>query len=157
MTVMPSISLTAAGSGRRYALHRLGVPLVLLFFWLDSAGQAPQVNRDIRKQYPRSEQVVVANIADLRGVPGLLHGFADRELRKAYKQASTLLSPEHAPEDYVVILPDWKGQTLRALGIRNVEKAPAVAVLDQEASLVGVYQGQELAPAALELLARVAS
>jgi hypothetical protein len=155
MIQIPAITLTAIGSGRRFALHQLGVPAVLLYFWLDTAELGPPVNREIRRSYPTAARLITANVADLRGVPALLRGLAEYELRKGYQRVVSTLPAGVAPEDYVIILPDWKGQTCQALAIHNLKSAPALAVLDKNGQVVGTYQGMELSRAALGLLSKL--
>ncbi len=78
------ITLTAAGSGRTLSLDRLDVPAVLFFLWRDTLHLAEPVNLAVRHRYPLATQLLVANLADLRGVPGLFHGLVLREMEKGY-------------------------------------------------------------------------
>jgi hypothetical protein len=149
---LPSITLTAVVSGRKIALNRLDVPVLLVFLWDNSQDLAPVVTKAVRAKYPEAEQAAVVFIADLPGIPGIFHGIAEREMRKQYKYAAALVPSGKNPADYVMIMPDWKGEVSRALGIRGIGDDPWVALLDSEAVLVGKHQGRDLAEAALDLM-----
>lgn len=138
-------------------LDRLGVPMVLAFLWVDTQYLSEKITQAVRDRYPDASQVLVANIASLRGIPGIFHGLAESEMKKAYKETVEKLSGDVDPGDYVIILPDWKSACARALSLRDISSKPAVAVLDGEGGIVGVYQGEPetLAKAALELLDQV--
>jgi hypothetical protein len=159
MDKFPSIKLTAVGSNRRLTLDRLGIPILLVFLWLDTQDYAEVINRAVRKRYPDSSQVMIANVASLRGIPGIFRGLAENEMKKAYREISAQLPKDLDPAEYVIILPDWKGECARTLGLRDLSSQPAVAVIDQEGMVTGVHQGEadSLEEAALNLLERAIS
>jgi hypothetical protein len=142
MDKIPPIKLTAISSGRKLILDRLGVPIVLVFLWVDTQYLAEKVNQAVRERYPQASQALVANVASLRGIPGIFHGIAENEMKKAYKETASKLPDGLNPADYVLILPDWKSECARALGLRDIGSNPAVAVLDSEGMIVGVHQGE---------------
>jgi hypothetical protein len=149
---IPSIYLTAAGSGRKLALDRLEAPAVLFFLWRDTLHLAEPVNLGVRRRYPLASQLLVANLADLRGVPGLLHGLVLREMEKGYHDIAARLPAHLDPADYVLIVPDWKGQAVKAVGLPGPLRRPALAVLGSGGLLFGVHQGDNLAEAAIRIL-----
>jgi hypothetical protein len=149
---LPSITLTAAGSGRRLVLDRLDVPAVLFFLWRDTLHLAEPVNLAVRRRYPLASQLLVANLADLRGVPRLIHGLVSREMEKGYHDIAARLPAHLDPADYVLIVPDWKGHTVRAVGLPGPLRHPALAVLGRDGLLLGVHQGDDLAEAAIRIL-----
>jgi hypothetical protein len=149
---LPPITLTAAGSRRRLPLDRLEVPAVLFFLWRDTLHLAEEINLGVRRHYPLPSQLLVANLADLRGIPGLLHGAIRREMEKGYRDIAARLPAGMDPADYVLIVPDWKGQAPRAFGLPSPLRHPALAVLDRGGLLLGVHQGKDLAQAALRIL-----
>ncbi|MCC6957079.1 MAG: hypothetical protein IT316_09840 [Anaerolineales bacterium] len=154
MEKIPTIKLNAVASGRRLVLDRLGVPIVLAFLWVDTQYLAEEIDQAVRERYPEASQVLVANVASLRGVPGIFRGLAEGEMKKAYKETAAKLPAGRDPADYVIILPDWKSECARALGLRDISSKPAVAVLDGAGGIVGVHQGEPdtLRDAALSLL-----
>jgi len=149
-----SITLTAVESKRNFSLDQLGVPALLVFLWLDTQHLAEPINKAVRKRYPLARQALVINIASLRGVPGVLHGMAEKEMQKAYREYAARLPRGYDPKEYMIILPDWKGDCAYALGIRDLASKPAVAALDRSGRIVGVHQGEPdtLEQAALALL-----
>ena len=152
MQKIPPITLTAAGSGRRLPLDRLEVPAVLFFLWRDTLHLAEPVNLAVRRRYPLASQLLVANLADLRGVPGLIHGLVSREMEKGYHDIAARLPADLDPADYVLIVPDWKGHAVRAVGLPGPLRRPALAVIGAGGLLLGVHQGDDLAEAALRIL-----
>lgn len=138
-------------------LDRLGTPMVLAFLWVDTQYLSEKITQAVRDRYPDASQVLVANIASLRGIPGIFHGLAEGEMKKAHKETVEKLSDGMDPGDYVIILPDWKSECARALGLRDISSKPAVAVLDEDGGIVGVHQGEPdtLEEAALKLLSEV--
>lgn len=154
MEKFPSITLTAVESKRKFVLDQLGAPTLLVFLWLDTQRLAEPINKAVRKRYPLASQALVINIASLRGVPKVLHGVAEKEMSKAYRESAARLPRGYDPQEYLVILPDWKGDCAYALGIRDLASKPAVAVLDRDGRIVGVHQGEpdSLEQAAMELL-----
>jgi len=154
MKQFPSITLTAVESKRKLTLNQLGAPALLVFLWLDTQRLAEPINKAVRKRYPLASQALVINIASLRGVPGVLHGMAEKEMQKAYREYAAKLPRGYDPKEYMIILPDWKGDCAYALGIRDLASNPAVAVLDRAGQIVGVHQGEPdtLEQAAMDLL-----
>ncbi len=154
MEQFPPITLTAVESKRKFVLDQLGAPALLVFLWVDTQRLAETINKAVRKHYPLASQALVMNIASLRGIPGVLHGVAEKEMQKAYREHAAKLPRGYDPEEYMIILPDWKGDCAHALGIRDLASKPAVAVLDRVGRIVGVHQGEPhtLEQAAIELL-----
>jgi len=154
MTRIPPVTVTAVGSGRVLHLDRLEAPAVLFFLWRDTLHLAEGINLGVRDRFPRAEQLVVANLADLRGVPRLVHRLVKHEMEKAYREIAGRLPAELDPADFVLIVPDWHGEVPRAVGLPGPVRRPAVVVLERGGALLGVHQGPDLAEAAVELLER---
>ncbi len=152
---IPAVTLTAVGSGRKVALREIGVPAVLIFHTQETEPVGSAVNQAIREEYALASSVMVVNVADLHGVPRPFHKIAERVMRKAYQETASQLPQEMPAEEYVVILPDWDGAVTRAAGLRNVNETAGVIVLDHAGDVMGVYQGDDPASAALALLAKV--
>ncbi|MFC1879353.1 hypothetical protein ACFLZW_05520 [Chloroflexota bacterium] len=158
MTVkkMPPITITAAGSRGKIPLHKLGRPVVLLFLWQETEALADGVRDMVRAKYPQPAQVLIVNLADLRGIPRLLRRMVEPEMAKGYKRTvAKLPAGTERPHEHVIILPDWKGEVAQAVGAADTHETPAVAVMDADAAIIGLYQGFDLAEAAMELLAKI--
>lgn len=154
MTTIPPVTMTAVGSGRVLHLDRLDVPAVLFFLWRDTTHLAERINLAVRGRYPLAEQLVVINVADLRGVPRIVHRLVAHELERAYRDIASQLPATLDPADFVLIVPDWQGSVPRAVGLPGPVRRPSVAVVDAGGRLLGTHQGTDLAEAALALLER---
>jgi hypothetical protein len=133
---------------------------VFLCFAQATQGEADPIEAAIRAKYPASD-VLVAHVVDLHTLPGMLRGMAERILQTEYEKAVAALpsfeglrmSGETA-EDYVVILPDWDGAFVKALGFsEDVSKRLGVAVFGRDGTVAGLVQGEGAASAALGVLA----
>lgn len=151
----PEFSLIAAGSGRRVSLDfARGGKLVLIFHLQGTAPTAQEINRSVRARYPSPDEVLVASVIDLSIVPPLYWPTVNLVLATAYQQATAELPPGSDPEDYVIILPDYGGFVSRRFGVRNTGRAAAIAVIDEDSTVIGDYQGEEPVGAVLNMLER---
>lgn len=150
-------TLKAIGSNREIDLSSLRKPAVLLFHTQETAGQAAAVNRFLRAQgrYKNCESLFIANIVDLRAVPKLFRGFAEKAMKESYEKAASALPPEVDPKDFVLILPDWDGSITKAFGLKDTNKAAALAVLNESGNLIDTYQGEAAEANALAILENV--
>jgi len=150
----PSVELEAIGHGRKLTIDAIGAPAVLIFVARETAVSARTVVDSIRARYPMASQVVVATVADLRGIPRLARRVVRGRMKESYDHAVERLEEGQAPEDYVLILPDWDGAVMTALGIDDLSKTIAVAVIDAAGDVTGVYHGFDTATRVLALLER---
>ena len=152
---MPDIpSLTAVGTSRVIDLQTLPCPAVLICFAQATQGGADDVELAVRERYSVA-QVLVGHVIDLRDVSRLFRGVAEGILRGEYKKAVDGLSDGQAPGDHVIILPDWDGAFVRAVGLNEVGKNLGVAVFHQDGTLAGTDQGGDVPAATLRLLESV--
>lgn len=139
----PTFKQKAVGSGREVSVQAMaGRPLVLVFANQDSSRAGRAVIKAVRNDYPSASQVWIATIVDLQGVPVILKGMAESELKKQYEKGAERLPPEDDPTEYVVIVPDWKGDTLKAFGLKRLDKQPAAVVIDGAGVVRGSYLGE---------------
>ena len=150
----PAVTLKANGHGRQLTFNELGVTALLVCVARETSDMASPVVTAVREKYATAEQVLIANIADTRPFPRLIRKVAEQIMKSSYNDAVKNLLPGRKPEDYVLIVPDWDGDLLKPLGIDDVTKTIAVAVIDARGGLVGVYQGDDVAAQALALLER---
>ena len=151
-TRAPSVTLQAIGHGRKIKVDEIGAPAVLICVGRETSAQARPVVEAVRAKYATAADAVIANVADVRGFPRVLRKVAEQLMKSSYKDAVEGLDPGKTPEEYVLILPDWDGDVLTPLGVDDVSKQIAVAVIDRDATLIGVYQGDDPASHAVELL-----
>jgi hypothetical protein len=156
MAQLPVLTLEAAGSGRRVVLSEIGRPTVLVCHGQDTAKAAIEVNTTVRQQYPDPAQVFIASIIDLRQFPAMFQGMVKPELEKAYHKAADNLPDGADPADFVVLLPDWNGETTDSLGAAGSTHTAVVLVADAQGQVVGVHQDSEPGQAALDMLAQTA-
>jgi hypothetical protein len=149
---MPPITITAVGSKAKLTLDNLKRPAVLLFLWQETEALGEEVRAAVREKYPEPAQVLIINLADLRVIPRLMHKIAEREFTKGYKRTVAKLPEGATPAHHVIILPDWKGEVADAVGASDTHETPAVAVLNADAEIIGVHQGQDLVDATLTIL-----
>ncbi len=133
-------------------MDEIGAPAVLLCVGRETADQARPVVEAVRAKYPTAADAVIANVADARPFPKLLRKVAEQIMKSSYKNAVDGLEPGKTPEDYVLIMPDWDGDVLNPLGVEDVSKQIAVAVIGADGTIAGVYQGEDPATQVLELL-----
>jgi hypothetical protein len=152
---IPQISIQAAGSKRQMSLDQLGVACVLIFHSHENGDSARRVNETVRDRYPLASDVLIASVADLKIVPRLMRRMVEKFLSNAYHEYSDQLPDGMLAEDYIIILPDWKGSLSNAVGVQDTGKTAAIAVLSPEGEIAGVYQGENLGQEALSLLDQV--
>ena len=152
--VVPSAPYKAIGHGRLMQLDALGVPAVLVFVGRETSEQAQPIVPAVREKYPEVGQVLICNMADVRGIPKLLRKPVEMLMKSSYKDAVDGLEPGRTAEDYVLILPDWDAAAYDALGVKDVSKLAAVGVIDRDGKIVGMYQGEDAAAEALAMLAK---
>jgi all-trans-retinol 13,14-reductase len=155
---LPATTLKAAGSGREVVLNRIGTPAMLLFHTQETAEQAAKVNVTIRdvERFTKAENLLIANIVDLSGVPKLFRNFAERSMKGSYEEASANVPADLMPEDYVIILPDWDGSVTESAGLDKVNEQVGVVLLDAAGKIQGVFRGDAAVGQALQLLEKMA-
>lgn len=152
---IPAVSLKAIGSNRTIALHQFGKPAVLVFHTQETAGVSEAINHAIDGTYALVSEVLVASVVDLHIVPRPFRFIAEAAMKQSYQDVIKKLPAGLAPEEYVLILPDWDGSVTKAVGLRRVNKTAGVVVVDRTGIIAGVYQGTDPVPAALALLEQV--
>ncbi len=148
------LTLTAVGSGRCIDLQAPGAPLVLIFHGREHQDLSRQINDALRRKYYSAAELIVATIIDLSIVPRMLRGLAAPMLETAYNQAVRQLKSDMPPADYLILLPDWKGEAGRALRIVDPNRIPGLAAIDRHGGFVGRYQGDDLVNQAVKLAER---
>ena len=150
----PAVTLKAIGHGRELTMNAMGVTTLLVCVARETSDQASPVVTSVRERYATAEQVTIVNVADTRPFPKLIRKIAEQLMKSSYNDAVKNLAEGRTPEKYVLIVPDWDGAVLGPLGIEDVTKTIAVAVINRDGEVVGVYQGDEPAAQALAMLER---
>lgn len=148
----PAVTLKANGHGRALTFNKLGTTAVLICVARETSDQSSPVVTVIREAYPSAADVMVITIADTRPFPRIIRKVAEQLMKSAYNDAVKNLMEGRTPEEYVLIVPDWDGQVLGPLGIDDVTKTIAIAVIDAGGNVAGVYQGDDPRSRVLELI-----
>ena len=150
----PRFKMKAIGSGREISAESLvGHVSALIFVNQDTQRDGRGIIKAIREEYPSAAEVLIATVVDLSPVPIILKGMAENMLKDSYQKSAARLAEGSDPAAYVVILPDWKGELLKAFGVKAVNKQPAFVVIDRAGLIAGAYQGDDPGAAAVTLLA----
>lgn len=149
----PQFGLTAVKSGRQVSPKDCnGTILGLIFHGRETAQAVVEINTTVRPEYPDASQLTLASVVDVSNVPRLLRRMVTPFLEQAYDQASRELPQGLQPDDYVFLLPDWKGTAHKAFRVKNPDKQAAIVVIDGSGRVVGSYQGPEPGQAMLHLV-----
>lgn len=148
---MPYPSLEAVGSGRVIDVATLDRPAVLICFAEANQHDADPVEAAVRARYS-ADQVLVGHVIDLHSVPSLFRGVARGILNQEHAKAVAELPPGETSDDYVVMLPDWDGAFVSALGLEDVSQRLGVAVFASDGTLGGTAQGDDIPAAVVRLL-----
>lgn len=129
-------------------------PAVLLCFAQATQHEADPIEAAVRERYTAAE-VLVGHVVDLHSVPRMFRSVAQGILDSEYRKAVAELPEGETAEDYVVILPDWDGAFVQAIGApEDVSKRLAAAVFGRDGRLLGLLQGEDTAAKTVELLAK---
>lgn len=150
----PAVTLKAIGHGRKLTLNQMGVTTLIICLARETSARARDVVTPVRDRWPLASDVTIINMADGRAFPKLIRKVAEQIMKSSYNDAVSNLEPGRAPEDYVLIAPDWDGAVLKPLGLTDLTKEIAVAVISKSGDLVGVYQGPDCPAQAVALLER---
>ena len=151
--VTPQFKLEAA-SGQRTIGHPHSLPQVLVLLFQDeaTADAARLVNEAVRGVYEDSEDMLVASVADMSGVPRFMRKMSKNMLLRAYEEAAENIPEGFDPADYIILLPDWNGQVFKAFEAGDVSRKALMVIIDHEGKIVLKKRGGNLGKAALEEL-----
>jgi hypothetical protein len=150
----PAVSLKAIGHGRQLTFDSIGTTALLICVARETSDKAPEVVTAVRERWFDASQVVIINLGDARPFPRMIRKVAEQIMKSSYNEAVKNLLPGRTPEEYVLIVPDWDGDMLGPLGIDDVSKTIAVAVINKQGEVVGVYQGDDCPAQAVALIER---
>ena len=137
--------MTAVGSERRFSLQAPGVITVVICLAQETEKDAATIEDAVRERFPSPQEVLVVDVIDLRGVPGLFRKVAEGVLAGEHKKAVEALPDGLDPRDHVIILPDWQGEVARSFNLPEPSKTVCGAVLSAEGDVMGTYEGTNVA------------
>ena len=126
--------------------------LVLLFQDQNTIDTAREVNSTIRGVYEESDDLIVATLVDMSGVPRFMRKMAQKMLHRAYKDAAESIPDDRDPADFIILLPDWSGSVFKQFGAKDVTKKALMVIIDHEGNIVLRKQGGNLGKAAINEL-----
>lgn len=129
--------------------------LVLLFQDQNTVAAARNVNQTLRRAYPDGDDLIVASLVNMSGVPRIMRKLADTVLNRAYDEAAKEIPAGYDPADYIVLLPDWDGGVFRQFAVPDVSQQALLIVIDHTGQVVLRKQGGDLARAALKELEKL--
>lgn len=145
----PAFSLDAAVSGKTVTQAN-GRKTVLVFHGNKTQQVPKEVGKAVRGAHPDHDEVLVANVVNLKAYSGLFKKAAEAMLKQTYNRMAEKVDPA---EEYVVLCPDWTNEVGRSFGVADSDKAPAVVVLDGNGKVLASAEGDGLADAAVAGLA----
>jgi hypothetical protein len=148
---MPYPTLEAVGSGRVVDVTSLDRPAVFICFAEATQHDADPIEAAVRARYTTA-QVLVGHVIDLHTVPSLFRGMARGILDQEHRKAVAELPSGEAAEDYIVILPDWDGGFVSALGLTDVSQHLGAAVFATDGTLFGTARDGDVPATVVRLL-----
>lgn len=133
----PTFSIQAAVSGKEVSAAN-GRPTVLVFHGNKTQDAPKLVGKAVRAEHPGWEEVLVANIVNLKPFAGMFQKVADAQIAKTYEKMAAKVDPA---EEFVVICPDYANEVGPLFGVEDSDKECAVVVLDAEGTVLGSHAG----------------
>jgi len=159
---VPDFSLPHINGAQVSLSDYRGRDVVLAFGGRKTAGDVEQLVETIRAQHP-AEELPIIQIVTLKGVPRIVHGLAKKDIKSGYQKqieretARLLAQKRPVPEDLsrsVLILLDWEGLLVAALGIKALERAQVAVLVDGEGNVRATGTGPD---AGQQVLGRLGS
>lgn len=117
------------------------MPTVVICLTQETEKDAATVENAVRERYPSASDVLVVDVVDLRGVPGMFRKIAEGMLASEHKKAVAALTDGLDAHDHVVILPDWQGEVAKAFNLPEPSKSVCGAVLSADGDVMGTWTG----------------
>ena len=148
----PPFEMTTVATKRPVRVNGArSAPLLLTFVSANTAATARDVVIAVRRHVPAHSALQVANVVDLRSVPRLLRGTAQRIMESVYQRAVAEIPDEYDARDHLLLLPDWDGKLFAAYRVPDVGRWPALVAVDAAGRLHGSYHGEKPDEAAVAL------
>src|SRR5207253_8375113 len=123
------------------SLQAPGVPTLLICLAQETEKDAAIVEGAVRGRFPSAKEVLVVDVIDLRGVPGMFRKIAEGVLASEHKKAVEALADGLDPHDHVIMLPDWQGEVAAAFNLPEPSKSVCGAVLSADGDVMGTWVG----------------
>jgi hypothetical protein len=147
----PPFTLQALGSGRTVS-HVSPAPLLLVFHDQNTVDKVQGMQQTLRSRYNDARRLQIASVINMKPVPVFLRSTAESVMKGSYVKAAAAMPPGLDAADYVVILLDWDGSVSAAYGAHKIERRPRLVLLDDQGTVRGVHQGEEIQQPALTMV-----
>ncbi len=138
--VAPEFSIQAAVTEKTVG-NANGRKTVLIFHG-NKTQDAPKVlGKAVRAAHPGWEDVLVANVVNLKPFAGLFAKVANAQIKQTYEKLAGKIS-DH-PEEFVVICPDFENAIGPLFGVEDSDAEPAAVVLDSDGSILASHAGMD--------------
>jgi hypothetical protein len=136
-TAAPEFTIKAAVSEKEVS-HANGRKTVLVFHG-NKTQEAPKlVGKAVRAAFPSWQNVLIANIVNLKAFAGLFSKVANAQIKQTYEKMSAKVDPA---EEFVVICPDFDNAIGPLFEIPNSDKDCGIVVLDHAGGVIGSHTG----------------
>ncbi len=147
----PAFKTEAAVSGRTIDVESLAGRRAVLVLHGPRTSEAPKlVGKAVRAKHTSADDVVVANVVNLKSMAGLWKKVADAQIKATYEKMASKLGDNAA--DYVMICPDYENAVAAAFGFDDTNQAAAVVVLEDDGTVLGATDDGDLAEQAVAWL-----
>ncbi len=144
----PAFEIEAAVSGKKVS-NSNGRKTVLVFHGNKTQDAPKAVGKAVRAAHPGHDDVLVANIVNLKAYGGLFKKAAEAMLKQTYQKLAEKVDPA---EEYVVLCADWDNSVGPKFGFEDSDREAGVVVLDADGTVLGAASGDGLEDAALAAL-----
>lgn len=142
---LPPFKATAAVSARPVSEADLKGRGVLVVHGAKTADAAKEVSKAVRTKYPKTTDVFLASIVDLRAFSGIWKRVAEAQVKSTYeKLAAKATEAGMDPKEQVLICPDWDGAIAQSLGVAEPDKEAAALVV-KGGKVVAIATGKDVA------------
>jgi len=149
----PPFTLKAVAIGRTFSPANYRGRIVLLLFADQHTGRSTQpVVELLRRAYPRFEQLAIALVIDARAVPRLFRSAAEGMMEREFRESAAQIPKGYDPAEHLILLPDWKGEVMRAYGVGDVSRHIHAICIGPEGVVRSEYHGPDAAKGSLELV-----
>lgn len=153
---IPDFEAAATQSGRDASPQSLrGRRIVYVVHGVPTADAAKAVSKAVRSRFPSARDVALVSIVDLRSMGGLWRRVAEAQLKSTYAKLAAKvesLGLGEAPEDHVMIVPDWDGSLATLLANAPTGEEATAVVVDKEGVVRAVATGKDPSEAVMQAL-----
>ena len=123
-----------------------------MFVGRETSEQAQPIVSAVREVYPTVDQVMICNMADVRGIPKLVRKPVEMLMKSSYKDAVENLEAGRTAEDYVLDPAGLGLGGVRCIRCEGCQQGCGCRCDRPLGQIVGMYQGESPAEQVLAFL-----